>query len=96
MRACLACGDALRNESPVYLGVWGPFCSDACRDKTNADNTKLWERATGYASRVVQSRQVTGLAEVVEESDVSRAFVIGYAAGLEDGRGAVGRRTVRK
>ncbi len=65
-------------------------------------NARIHSRATAYAmdemSRLRASGRVTGndSAPVVTEADLARAFVIGYAAGLEDGRSAVGRRTVRK
>lgn len=92
---CLACGAAIGNA--WWSGSVGPFCSQACREKN--EDRAVWERANAYASRVGAHRysephrwEASGL----EESDVARAFVIGYAAGLEAGHSAVGRRTVKK
>jgi hypothetical protein len=92
---CLACGAVIGHA--WWSVAVGPFCSQVCRDKN--EDRAVWERANAYASRVgahkysdAHNSEASGL----EESDVARAFVIGYAAGLEAGNSAVGRRTVKK
>jgi endogenous inhibitor of DNA gyrase (YacG/DUF329 family) len=93
MRPCIACGATITG-----LTVWdeavGPFCSKGCRDKQS--DLGVWIRANAYARRIFEITE--GLAcggAQFQESDVARAFVIGYAAGLEAGH-VSGRRTVRK
>lgn len=88
---CLACGNIC--SSAIYSGAVGPFCSVRCRDKN--EDREVWTRATAYASRLAEHRHSSGDTDF-EESDVSRAFVIGYAAGLEAGHSVSGRRTVKK
>jgi hypothetical protein len=88
---CLACGADLVACS-VWDGAVGPFCTPLCRDK-QADR-EVWHRAVAYADRVSAKTNFAG-ADHVNASDVARAFVIGYAAGLEAGHVEV-RRTVRK
>lgn len=94
---CLACGAAV--AIAWWSGAVGPFCTKACRDKN--EDRKVWERATAYAARVAAHKYSDAHrseASGIEESDVARAFVIGYAAGLEalDTRRLRGRRTVKK
>lgn len=93
---CLACGDACSGDR-VYSGIVGPFCTVACRDKN--DDLKLWERANAYAGRVreriANGETGRGLAELYD-ADVARAFVIGYASGLEDASSVSKRRTVKR
>lgn len=88
---CLACGAAC-TSARVYSGVVGPFCTVKCRDKQ--EDTKLWERANAYAGRVKSAQQASG-APMLEEVDVARAFVIGFASGCEYQAGQ-GRRTVKQ
>jgi hypothetical protein len=67
----------------------GPFCDGQCRD-TNEDRA-VWVRANSYAERVAADvAEVEGSS--IELVDVARAFVIGYAAGIE----AASSRRVRK
>jgi hypothetical protein len=94
---CLACGADIGGRSPWWSGAVGPFCTQSCREKN--EDRSVWERANAYASRVgvhKYSEAHNSEASGLEESDVARAFVIGYAAGLEAGHTAVGRRTVKK
>jgi hypothetical protein len=87
--SCLACGEAVGFDR-VWSGTVGPFCDSKCRD-TNEDRD-VWKRANLYAERVASDvLEVDGA--TLEVVDVARAFVIGYAAGLE---AASSRRTVRK
>jgi len=91
---CLACGDAC-DDGRVYSGCVGPFCSVRCRNKQ--DDRKLWERANAYALRIFEvTESVACGGAQFQESDIARAFVIGYAAGLEAGQSDVGRRTVKR
>lgn len=95
---CLACGAKCEPEA-LYSGAVGPFCTVKCRDKN--EDREVWVRATGYASRLAEHvrsgrKLETSEPSGFEESDVARAFVIGYAAGLEAGHSAAGRRTVKK
>lgn len=94
---CMTCGASHPFALPaIWMGSIGPFCTVACRQANEAD-AKVWERATSYAKRVQDSamRAAIGVPPQLEEADVSRAFVIGFAAGVEHARG-VGRRTVKK
>jgi hypothetical protein len=90
---CLACGG--RCEQTFWSGAVGPFCGKTCRDKN--DDTEVWQRATDYAARLVESRrsEQTRGPEVIE-SDVARAFVIGFAAGVERENIPARRRTVKR
>lgn len=82
-RACLACGEECRIVH--WSGAVGPFCSQACQAKN--EDLRLWGRASAYAGRVLQGKPQP------DESDIARAFVIGYAAAAEE---YAHRRTVRK
>lgn len=53
-------------------------------------------RAQLHADSVVQAAKLCGVDISKAEHDIARAFVIGYAAGLEHGRSVEARRTVRK
>lgn len=100
---CLACGEDARNTKtagPWWSGVVGPFCSQTCRDKQ--EDKAAWERGNAYALRVEDNLKTmtsasysTPTHQPFETGDVARAFVIGYAAGVE-ARHGVGRRTVKK
>lgn len=91
---CLACGDEC-TDARVYSGAVGPFCGVPCRNKQ--DDLKIWSRAQAYADRVAHHRdsEVSGGGDWILVADVARAFVIGYAAGLEEGH-VNARRAVRK
>jgi len=81
-------------DARVYSGAVGPFCGVPCRDKQ--EDVRVWSRAVAYATRVTDARDAgDGLPPECFESDVARAFVIGYAAGLEEGH-VNARRAVRK
>ena len=86
---CLACGDTCRIVR--WSGAVGPFCSERCQNKN--DDARLWGRASAYAERVratrlrstlLSGRMPTARCCALDESDVARAFVIGYAAGVEE------------
>lgn len=93
---CLACGGRHPFALPaLWSGAVGPFCSAKCKAANDHEhNQRVWDRATAYSSRVMTSASASEIG--LTESDIARAFVIGYAAGLEDGCSMVGRRTVRK
>jgi hypothetical protein len=78
----------------MWSGTVGPFCSEVCRNRQG--DKLIWLRANLYAARVVDGLSEIAPPSPIESADVARAFVLGYAAGLEDGHGAVGRRTVKK
>lgn len=58
-------------------------------------DARIHARAIAHAQNELQRIRALRGGEITEH-DIARAFVVGYAAGLEDGRSAVGRRTVRK